>query len=141
VRTLWHYTCDHGRDAIGDRGNLVPLATLRPDKRMTWQGRLVWLTDLERPQRDALGLTSHILNCDRTVHRYRVTDAALTRRWTSIARDLPRGYREALESAPGARPRHWWVSENPVPVEYDPIQPPARAATATPTQPATDEET
>lgn len=120
MKTLYHFTCDHGHVGIGDRGNLVPAASLT-EKRVPWTGCLVWLTDLPRPNRDALGLTMHSISCDRTVHRYRVTDSALTRRWTSLARDLPRGYRESLEAAPGARPRHWWVSDNPVPVVYDPL--------------------
>ena len=60
--TLYHYTCDHARQLIGMRGKLKPhqhplLSKWRP---------LVWLTDLEEPDAGALGLTSLMLDCDRT---------------------------------------------------------------------------
>ncbi|MGH9252915.1 MAG: hypothetical protein ACRD0W_25905 [Acidimicrobiales bacterium] len=103
--TLYHYTCDHGAARIGDSGILQPHLGL------------VWLTDLDVPMREALGLTSHILNCDRIVHRYRVTDTASCQRWLTY---LGRRWQLDLELADGARPAHWWVSEQPVPVVYDP---------------------
>lgn len=109
--TLWHFTCDDGHKQITD--------TLRPNR------GIVWLTDLNMPIRDALGLTSHMLGCDRAAHRYRVTDDSACVKWVdSRLRHLIGPAREhtlELESAPGARPMHWWVAEVPVPVVYDPI--------------------
>lgn len=108
--TLYHYTCDHGHQGIGS-GTGVLLAR-----------GLAWLTDLEVPIRDALGLTSVILSCDRTRHRYRATDALEhVRPWMEVRRQVPAAWVEALETTPGAAPRHWWVSSWPVMVEYDPL--------------------
>ena len=118
--TLYHYTCDHGRRALGDECVLLPAAA-RIEDTGPWTGELVWLTDLAHPHREGLGLTSHILDCDRTAHRYRVLPGALVDRWTTFARGLPRGYRESVEGAPGAMPAHWWVAVAGVPAVYDPI--------------------
>lgn len=121
--TLWHYTCDHGRTLIGDPGILVPALELVPmtqrdDVGIT--GRVVWLTDLDTPIRDALGLTSRILRCDRTAHRYRVDHPGYATRYVEWARTLDRETRHSLELAPGAMPMHWYVSTRPVRVTYDP---------------------
>jgi hypothetical protein len=119
--TYWHYTCDHGHQRIGDAGLLLPLASLT-DKPTPWQGRIIWLTDLAYPYRDALGLTSQILSCDRTAHRYRITDNRQIVPWTLVARDLSREQRDELELARGARPRHWYISMDPVAAVYDPVR-------------------
>lgn len=118
--TLWHYTCDHGRTVIGDAGTLLPGAAVYGGATV-WTGTLLWLTDLARPNRLGLGLSSLSLSCDRTQHRYRVTDDANVQRWTTLARTLPRAYREPLEAAVGAMPAHWWVSADGVPAVYDPV--------------------
>lgn len=111
---LYHYTCDHGHNLI--RGTVVPADILG---RYANDGPHIyaWFTDLAHPNRDALGLTSRILTCDRTRWRYRVTDARDLIHWTHVRRDHP--WSEVLESAPGARPMHWWVSRHPVPVTLD----------------------
>lgn len=120
MTALWHYTCDHGHEDIGAR--LVPGTWLQPGRRMPWTSRVVWLTDMAVPDRDALGLTMHIAACDRTVHRYRVTDDSAVVRYVEWAREaLYRLQREQVENVPGALPMHWWVSDEPVSVEYDPI--------------------
>lgn len=118
---LWHYTCDHGRAGIGLEGLLVPAAQLA-EVTVPWTGRFVWLTDMPSPMRGPLGLTSWVARCDRTTHRYRVTDASTALRWSDMLRGLPRREREiarALEEVPEARPMHWWVSREPVPVVLD----------------------
>ena len=112
--TLYHYTCDHGRQLIGMRGKLKPhqhplLSKWRP---------LVWLTDLEEPDAGALGLTSLMLDCDRTAWRYRIRTPmhpdtvqpwldSLSRMWAD-----PDVVRE-LELTP-SQPEHWWISYSPL---------------------------
>ena len=117
VSELYHYTCDHGHRLI-DR-YVVPGDSLG---RYDLDGPHIyaWFTDLARPLRDALGLTSTILSCDRTQHRYRVTDRRDLIHWRHVRRD--HAWAIDLESAPGARLMHWWVARHPVPVVYDPIR-------------------
>jgi hypothetical protein len=115
---LWHYTCDHGHAAIEDV--VVPACWQRPDLDGT-PGTYAWFTDLAEPIRDALGLTSNMLDCDRTAHRYRVLDASPIVPWVRVRRSWP-SWVDLLESAPGARPMHWFVSPGPVDVEYAPIE-------------------
>jgi hypothetical protein len=116
---LWHYTCRHSARKIGPAGILYPAGQLL-GRSLHWPGSLVWLTDLPTPNRDALGLTSHALDCDRTEHRYRATDTLSCRPYTDLRRALPDdAWRLSLETAPGARLRHWWVSLEPVPVVLD----------------------
>lgn len=120
--TLWHYTCEHSAAKLGASGLLVPALELVPFERrdrLPWWGDLVWLTDLAVPIRDALGLSSLGLVCDRIEHRYRVTDAETCRWWIEARKVMPSEWRVPLEQAPGARPRHWWVSAMWVPVELD----------------------
>jgi hypothetical protein len=107
--TLWHYTCDHGLAGIGK-----PYGWARP-----FSDGVVWLTDLDAPVPDALGLTSHLLTCDRTAHRYRVVDAWAASPWMEMRPYWDPVRRDALEAAPGAMPRHWWVSPVPVRVRLD----------------------
>lgn len=133
--TLWHYTCAHGHLALGyDRATLVPAAQLVVAHDRTHllpaQGHLVWLTDLDRPLREGLGLTSHLTNCDRTAHRYRVLDGTACEWWPVVARRLPSHVRMELEQAEGALPAHWWVSFLPVPVVFNPV--PKRSPLAQP---------
>ena len=117
--TLYHYTCSHGRADLGDEGHLLPGASLTSAQlAMPWTASLVWLTDLPAPIRDALGLTSNFIRCDRTRYRYRVVDPTHTVRWVLVARNYPRA---EIENAPGVLPMHWWVADRPVPVVYDPI--------------------
>lgn len=81
---------------------------------------LVWLTDLDQPDRQALGLTSFILDCDRTEHRF-VLPGDSGERWVDWCRRvrLPRARRDLLEMADGAQPLRWWVSERPIPLAGD----------------------
>lgn len=123
---FYHYTCDHGHEAIGAAGSLKPPSELvDPSTYANWPQwqrplmEMIWLTDLPEPIREALGLTRKT-TCDRTVHRYRVV-GFIPMRYTAIRRDLPKRLRGDLESASGALPVHWWVAYTPVPVVYDPI--------------------
>jgi len=109
---LWHFTCGHSIAGIEATGQL------RPNRHPLLEEPLVWLTDLDVPFRDALGLTSLTLRCDRTEHRFAVTDPASAVWWLSYvtSRGVPRDVYTDLASAPGAMPRHWWVSTEPVSV-------------------------
>lgn len=121
-RSLYHYTCEHSHLLLGDgEATLVPadLDAVAPG-RTPWTAYLVWLTDMRVPVREALGLTSHTLTCDRTQYRYRVTSRGDIEWWPHFARALLPSQRRLLEEEPGARPMHWWVSGSPVPVVYDP---------------------
>ena len=113
--TLYHYTCAHGRKAIGRRG------MLRPNAHPVLAGRrLLWLTDQDNPQRDALGLTSHILSCDRLAYRYRVEVTARdVVPWDVWKQSLSHTYISALEAVPGAEPSLWFVSETSLLGELD----------------------
>lgn len=116
--TYWHYTCNHGFASLGDRGLVLPAVMINPDATAP-SGLWAWFTDLSVPIRDALGLTQHLVKCDRTAHRYRVVDAGDLQPWRDVRRQINPVFRGDLESAPGARPRHWYVAELGVPVVLD----------------------
>lgn len=135
MTTLYHYTCAHSHTLLGKVGTLLPgLALMGPDPRhehrhvdLPFQSSLIWATDLRYPNREALGLTSYLLACDRTTHRYRLLhddDTGMVP-WLEVRRQMfTRGLGATvyeLEEPTGVRPRHWWVSSRPVAVEYDPV--------------------
>jgi hypothetical protein len=106
---LFHFTCDHGAEGIRESGVIqihrAPFE-LAP--------AVLWLTDLEVPNRNGLGLTSKILSCDRTAHRFEVKNPRAVFHWNEAKRlYFPREQVEALESTPGAMPMHWYVSGIP----------------------------
>lgn len=107
---LYHYTCDHGSEKIARSGQLLPNGH-------PWLPvPVIWLTDMERPDREALGLTSQTIRCDRTAWRVSVdTDEADP--WHVFARRyrVSRSVREELEF--GRLPMAWFVSLDPIPVD------------------------
>jgi hypothetical protein len=105
--TLYHYTCRHSLAKLTAAADVFGTMVLEPMS----PGGLLWLTDLETPYREALGLTSMILNCDRTEYRLEVMDPSTVQRWVDVRRQYP-GLRE-LELAPGVMPMHWYVSTSP----------------------------
>lgn len=106
---LFHYTCQHAALGIRSTGKV------QPQPQPVLEGAfLSWWTDLDVPHREALGLTSLTLKCDRTECRFEAADTSQITRWTAV-RHLPRGA-AALERAPGAMPAHWWIAGKPVPV-------------------------
>lgn len=110
---LYHYTCDHGAVIIRRSRWLMP----HPQVALPGSPELIWLTDLDVPDRFGLGLTSRSLACDRTQHR--VTAAAAEHEvmpWTAYARGLSGDARRVLESVRGVLPMHWWVAQVPLPV-------------------------
>lgn len=126
MTVLWHYTCDHGREALGDAGLLLsPYEQgVDPQRFPRWArdlAYLVWLTDLETPFVSALGLTKETLDCDRTRHRYQVS-GGVTWKWLDVRRVLQPRLVAELEQAPGACPGNWWVARGPLHVAYNPIR-------------------
>jgi hypothetical protein len=129
VAVLYHYTCEHGRAALGEAGTLLPPGQFQPGhasrlpeymRETSW---FIWCTDLDFPFRAALGLSRVALVCDRTRYRYRVAgDISGVARWTELRETChPRMVAE-LESAHGAMPMHWWVACTPLRAHYAPIQ-------------------
>jgi hypothetical protein len=111
---LFHYTCTHGRVALGVGGTLQPpfMQGANPDRVPDDAAPLlamVWATDLSTPRADALGLTRTTITCDRTLFRYTVPAAAFNR-WGRVRSQLPTPLVDALELARGAEPAHWWVA-------------------------------
>jgi hypothetical protein len=123
TRALFHYTCDHGRAALGRAGFAVPIRTHSPTaaaqlpEELAWMAELVWFTDQRHPDPVALGLTRATIDCDRTRFRYRVTDPAGIDPWLTVTRSLPRAAWKLTQG--DARPGQGWVARGPVPVELD----------------------
>ena len=104
-RPLYHFACfDHAAAGIDRDGVLKP--ELAPTG-------LVWLTDLDVPDRNALGLTRRFSACDRTQVRYTVSEAKDVFAWSDYRRHVAQDVRAVLE-VPGTMLMHWWVSPNPV---------------------------
>ena len=127
---LFHYTCACGHEALLDDPVVRPARDLVAPGKLTRLSSEVyaatmfaWFTDLAEPLAEALGLTNHTIPCVRTRHRWLVISAVPRPvPYTSVRRQLPTWTREQLESAPGAMPRHWFVSRALMPVAYDPIK-------------------
>lgn len=118
--TLYHYTCtDHGAPGIERTGLVYPGAHLQQQhpSPSTRAAAFAWLTDLDTPERAPLGLTSKYLTCDRTERRYTIHPADVATHvlpWMDVRNELPWQLVQALEGAPGAMPRHWFVANQPV---------------------------
>jgi hypothetical protein len=111
---LFHYTCRDGEPLILADG------LLKPNRHPYLSVPLVWLTDLEVPDRFGLGLAGGVFtSCDRTEFRFEVDPAEIPNCvwWPVAARRLTREVRDGFESS-GAWPAHWWVT--PVPVRVLP---------------------
>ena len=108
MTTLWHFTCDHGYSGLGERGRL------RPNKHtmLPGLGSLIWLTDDPAPDRDAVGLTSQFLTCDRMLYRYRVLTPGRCVKWTALRHRADPDTRQVLESY--GEPETWWISFEPL---------------------------
>jgi hypothetical protein len=113
----------HSQVLIGDRGMLLPAKTLAPIGANAGPvGHLIWLTDQARPFAKSLGLERVNLLCDRTEHRYHVTDTTGIVHWFDYRSKLPEDVVFELEVVEGVSPQNWFVSETPIPVAYNPIR-------------------
>jgi hypothetical protein len=108
---LFHYTCNDAYPLI------VADGCLKPNRHPFLPEPLVWLTDLDEPEKLALGLdsTGVFTTCDRTGHRLTVQPGEFGKCiwWPLYARRLDRALRDAFESH-GALPVHWWVALEPI---------------------------
>ena len=103
---LYHYTCRH-RAAMIERDGW-----LHPNPQPVIGYPLVWATDLDEPDVEALGLTSHTLRCDRSEVRLRVDPSDLEP-WLAWCHGRV-DPRVRSELAFGRRPARWWVAQVPV---------------------------
>lgn len=117
---LFHFTCDHGHQALGQQGEVKSGLLLSERVRDIPVSQYAWFTDLRHPIPDALGLTRAHVPCDRTAYRYRVTDATNVYWWMEVRQAFDRTWRQYLEGW-GSRPAHWYVASLPVPVVFDPV--------------------
>jgi hypothetical protein len=109
---LYHFTCRHAAERIEVDGDLKPHTQVQLDGR-----ELVWLTDLDSPTREQLGLTSFILHCDRM--EYRATVDCDAQPWPEYLREALRDVRLAarqLVVVAGVLPMHWYVTAEPTKV-------------------------
>lgn len=125
--TLFHYCCEHVAPKIARDGFLKPgMAWRHYDFKMLSHGEpmsglwrapaVVWLTDLARPDRQALGLTSFTLPCDRTEVRFTVSDATGVVPWRDFAEThgAASDWLSVMEA--GRSPEHWFVATNCLPI-------------------------
>lgn len=121
---LYHYTCAHSINGLRRTHSLMP------NRNPVLGGlELAWLTDLDQPDVNGLGLTSHLISCRRTEYRVVVEaepDVQVIH-WPAFARELLRHERYrtgvlALHEPAGVLPMHWWVSSSALPVvELEPV--------------------
>jgi hypothetical protein len=105
---LYHYTCDHALPKIREAGVINPYPLFG-----FTEMNFVWMTDLDVPDKKGLGLTSRILQCDRTKHQLILPHPLGAKRWVDVRRSMPKMITVALEEAEGALPMHWYVSMVP----------------------------
>ncbi|MBM4716197.1 hypothetical protein [Prescottella equi] len=125
--TLYHYTATERVEQIIRDGQLYPMRDFVSAESLARQADwvrenfgLIWMTDLDRPAAMALGLTNRIIRADRTEARFRVVgEGAIP--WTKHRRHANPTLVDALESAPGAMPSHWYIATEPIAVVHDPI--------------------
>ncbi|MGW2095801.1 hypothetical protein [Promicromonospora sukumoe] len=124
---LYHFTTAARAARIAQSGRLLrphDMSDLGDALKSTTWGRelagLIWMTDLDIPHREALGLTSHSIQVDRTEARFRVTGADAVS-WMVYRRKASAELVQVLESAPGVMPMHWFVATQPITVVHDPI--------------------
>jgi hypothetical protein len=125
---LWHFTCEHGREGIGEAGNVWPMAMFDPDaaERLPWwfepMGGISWWTDQGDGQGSVVTSRATSSGCERWLYRYRALDSERAIPYGRWARVLEPRVRFILEHAPGALPGTWWVAENSMPARLDPAR-------------------
>jgi hypothetical protein len=107
MERYFHYCCHHSAQLITARGFLRP-----HDAAGMFGAAIVWLTDQAVPDRQGLGLTSHIQPCDRLEFQY-VADVLPgdVEPWTTsaIRRHLAT-FPTFREFEDGRRPDTWFIA-------------------------------
>jgi len=104
---LWHRTCGHRIEQILADGEL------RPQKHVMLGYKMIWLTPMPWADRDALGLSSNTLACDRMEYLLEVVDPHQVAPWSAVKQTMDRVAVRYLEATRGARPDYWWVTGVP----------------------------
>ncbi|MCP4244238.1 MAG: hypothetical protein GY772_27140 [bacterium] len=110
---LYHFTCAHGRDGIGKRGTIKPLARLVSPRVARPIDNWVWMTADPDASRDDLGLTGATLPCDRMEFLYSIGKPRNAVPWigSPVRAAMSPVMVGMLESH--GRPECWWVSRSP----------------------------
>lgn len=103
---LYHFTCEHALRRIGDDNGLIV-----PHYQPFLDTGVVWMTHDPHATRDALGLSSVTLGCDRMFARFEIPDPEDAVPWNAIRHHYKYGH--LLEAVKGTRPDLWWVSRLP----------------------------
>ena len=112
---LYHYTCCHGRKAMGNHALLIP------NYQPIIGQRLTWATDLAVPDAEALGLTAYYLQCDRTEVRYLCTEPGDWHYWPDyLAAQHLDPLAVSYLTGPPLQPKRWWVCAGYTPVTLYP---------------------
>jgi hypothetical protein len=111
---MYHFTCDHGYAAI-----LADNGMIRPNRHpmLPQAPPLIWLTDLEEPSADDVGLTSALVRCNRLAHRFKIDEGQRAIPWLSsgVCHLANPRVVEALHLL--GRPDHWWIALHPLSAE------------------------
>jgi hypothetical protein len=105
---LYHWSCSHSAFLIRNTHRVIPNL-----------GRS-WWTDIDgrgKHNRDALGLTSKFIACDRMAYKCKVhpDDMYLLIPWAKHVEDLDLSPAfVATLTGPKTRPERWWVATQPV---------------------------
>lgn len=120
--SLYHFTCDHGAEAIQADGFIRPMTPWPVNvgdvpTGMAHAPPVAWFTSDPMPSRDAVGLTSVLLDCDRMAYRFQVGPVRAWP-WRSFAamHGCTEEYYRGLVGTYWGRPDTWYVATRPVPV-------------------------
>lgn len=105
--SYWHFTCSDGATMIGEVG------VLKPHWHPMVGASLIWLTNDPAPSRDAVGLTSDTLFCDRMEFRYRIIDDEAylkIRRWLGSTEQSRTAPHHQADLHRYSEPSKWYVS-------------------------------
>jgi hypothetical protein len=125
---LWHFTCEHGREAIGEASMVLPIAMFDPKaaRLLPWwfepMAGISWWTDQADGQGSVVTSKPTEAGCERWQYRYRALDVERAIPYGRWARALEPRVRFVLETTPGAMPGTWWVAENAMPARLDPVR-------------------
>jgi hypothetical protein len=105
---LYHFTCDHGHDALGACGMLESPVT------HPFLGcRVIWLTSEALPDRETTGLGMNYTTCDRMKYRYIVLEPEKCHRWLGSVERFNAPVDAVADLECYGDPEHWWITDRP----------------------------